>query len=262
MMRFRYWLLICSLLVVGGCQTGTLPNPNDPNDVGSLTPENMKDQFTSISEMLQVRLAHRQITNQEFKELLGQAADHLLKGFTPDKTEPATAWQIAEIMINAKHWQDAEQVLVSAIEWAKVNHNEDRFVNDTLRLARVRAELGQVSQAVKTARTVFSIPAYAAVPILYATQSEIVPAGRGKGHDLELGKLLEDAIAIDLKATVNPDTIPGQGFLSARPYHVYESWVLVTELYTNANRPDLAAMAQKKVVEYAAYSHRGGHLRV
>ncbi len=261
-MRFRYWLLICSLVVVGGCRTGTLPNPNDPNDVGSLTPENMKEQFTGISEMLQVRLAHRQISNEQFKDLLGQAADHLLKGFTPDKVEAPTAWQIGEIMISAKHWQDAEKVLVDAIEWAKINHNEDRFVNDTLRLARVRAELGQVSQAIKTARTVFSVPAYAAVPILYATQSEIVPAGRGKGQDIELAKLLEDAIAIDLKATVNPETIPGQGFLAARPFHVYQSWVLVTELYKNAKRPDLAAVAQKKVDEYAAYSHGGAHIRV
>ena len=262
MMRFRYWFLICSLLLVGGCQTGTLPNPNDPNDVGSLSPDNLKDQFSSISELLQVRLAHRQISNEEFKFLLGQAADSLLKGFTVDKVEARNAWQIGEIMINARHWEDAQTVLVKAIEWAKSNHNEDRFVNDTLRLARVRAELGEVSQAVKTARTVFSVPSYAAVPILYATQSEIVPAGRGKGHDAELAKLWEDAIAIDLKATVNPETVPGQGFLSARPFHVYQSWVLVTELYRDANRPDLAVLSQKKVDEYSAQVQNAARRKV
>jgi len=234
------------LPLVAGCHTGTLPNPNDPNVVGGLSPDNIQDQMSCISDMLQIRLARQQINDTEYNDLLEKAADSLLVNFNSDRVEPSKAWQTSKVMITAKHWADAKPVLEAAVEWAKINHNRDREINDTLRLARVEAEMGDVPQAIKTARTVFVLKPWEGAPILYATQLEIVPACRGKGHDVEVAKLLEDAIAIDLNVQVDATKTEGRDFLRYRPMHVADAWAGVVELYEDAKRPDLAEAARKK----------------
>jgi hypothetical protein len=248
-MRRPHLLFLFSLLFVGGCHSGTLPNPNDPTDVGSLTPENIRDQFSCISDMLQTRLGRRQITQKEYEDLMQAAADKLLSGFSPDKVDPSKAWQIADLLVNARHWKEAKAVLETAVAWAKANHNEDRRVNDSLSLARVMAELDDVPGAITTARSVFAVRPQDSVPILYATRFRIVPAGRGKKHDLELAKLLEDAINIDMRAQVDPTSGPGRDFLRFRPFHVIKAWALVEDLYKSANRPELAAEAHQKGID-------------
>ena len=169
----------------------------------------------------------------------------LLIGFKPEKVEASKAWVAGDVLITAQHWDDAKLVLEAAVEWAKINKNEDRRVNDTLRLSRVLAELGKVPEAIKTAREAFNTRPEDMVPILYATSSEIVPAARGKGHDLDVAKLLEDAIAIDMKVRVDPNLSAGAQFLSARPFHIRKAWELDAEIYTGNNRPDLAGEALK-----------------
>jgi tetratricopeptide (TPR) repeat protein len=234
-----------------------LPNPNDPKDMGSLTPDNIRDQLGCISELLQTRLIRGEITNKEFHSLMQQAADGLLVGFDPERIEAAKAWQIGEIMITAKHWDQAEITLQAAVRWAKAHHNQDRLVNDTLRLARVYAEMGKVPGAIKIARTVFGVSPVDGAPILYATAYEIVPAAYDKGSDVEIAKLLEDAITIDLNVKVDSRNLPGQEFLDWRPHHVAQAWTRVVELYNHAGRADLAAEAQKKAEEaQAADRHR------
>ncbi len=247
MRRPQLLLLLGALLVAGGCQSGMLPNPNDPKDMGSLTPDNIREQLGCISDSLQTRLIRGEISNKEFQSLMQQAADQLLAGFNPEKIDEAKAWQIGEIMITAKHWDQAKVTLELAVQWAKQHHDEDRVVNDTLRLARVYAEMGKVPEAIKIARSVFDVKPQDGAPILYATAYEIVPAAFDKGSDVEIGKLLEDAIAIDLSVKVDTQSLPGQEFLDWRPHHVAQAWTRVVELYDHAGRTDLATEARKKM---------------
>lgn len=257
MRKFR-WFLLFGLAAIVGCKTGTLPDPNDPKQAGSLTSENIIGLTSSISDSLQSKVAIGIITDDQAKVLLQQEADSLLVGFSPDKTDVTKLWQIGNVMITAKHWKDAKPVMEAAVEFAKLKHNEDRRINDSLKLARVQAELGDVSEAIKIARTVFDAAPTQAVPILYGTLSEIVPAGRGKGHDLELAKLLEDAIGTALKAEVNPNSGAGRLYLLARPHKIQEAWKLIEDLYEDAKRPDLAVQARTKEVQMAE-SMRPGH---
>ena len=64
--------------------------------------------------------------------------------------------------------------------------------------------------------------------------------------DVELAKLIEDAIQINMRVLVDPSTKEGALFLNARPRHVHIAWETVISLYTDANRPDLASEATKK----------------
>jgi len=214
--------------------------------MGSLTPDNIREQLGCISDSLQTRLIRGEISNKEFQALMQKAADELLVGFNPDKIEVAKAWQIGEIMITAKHWDQAKATLEIAVQWAKEHHSQDRVVNDTLRLARVYAEMGQVPLAIRTARSVFNVKPEDGAPILYATAYEIVPAGYDKGSDVELAKLLEDAINVNLHVKVDQTSIPGQEFIDWRPHHIAQAWTRVVELYNHAGRTDLAAEAKAK----------------
>jgi hypothetical protein len=69
--------------------------------------------------------------------------------------------------------------------------------------------------------------------------------------DVELGKLLEDAIEVNSKVLVDPTSKEGALFLNARPRHVRIAWDTIISLYTDANRSDLVAKAKLKAQEMA-----------
>jgi hypothetical protein len=244
-MRLYRLALLIPVFALAGCHSGILPNPNDPLD-GQLTVDNIRDQLGCISDALLSRESRGQITDAEYHERKVEAANSLLRGFNPDKIDISKGWQVGEILITAKRWSQAKKVLEGAVELAKIRRNEDRRINDSLRLAQVLAEMGDVPGAVKMARTAFKVQPQDAVPVLNATLLRIVPAGRGKGHDLELAKLLEDAIAVDQKAMVDTESAPGKSYLMARPFHEGKSWKLIAELYDASKRPDLADAARLK----------------
>ncbi len=242
-MRIRTTLSLLALISIVGCQSAKLPNPNEPSEVGMLSGDNVADQFQSISDSMAVHRNRREINEAEYEAIMRDYASKLLTGYSPDKADPAKAYKYAEVLIAAKNWPVAKATLEIAVKFAKMTKNQDRRVNDSLRLARVYAEMGDVAEAIKVARSTFDAPPEESAPILFAAQYEITRAGRGKGKDIELAHLIEDAIAIDLKVKVNADTAPGILFLRQRPHHISVAWRTVATLYSAANRPDLAAKA-------------------
>ena len=243
-MRKRVPIRVVAALLVVGCQTGTLPSPNDPNDVGLLSGENIQDQLRSISDSLALHRDRGEITEATYEDLMAESAKKLLTGFKPEKIDATRAWKYGYAQITARDWPAAKSTLEIAIQAAKLAHNEDRRVNDCLKLARVYAEMGQVDEAIKTVRSVFNAGPEDSAPILFATLYDIVPVARGKHKDVELAKLLEETIAIDLKVRVDPNLREGRKFLNSRPHHLRNAWRAISSLYTDANRPDLAAQAQ------------------
>ncbi|MFI5385595.1 MAG: hypothetical protein ACHQ50_05675 [Fimbriimonadales bacterium] len=237
------------LLVAGGVvwfstrlsHIGTPPDPNDPRQAGILTPEVLELDLKGASENLMDRINRgEQISDARFHDLMAEAANSLLNQVDVDSIPPNRAWEYGEFYITARRWKDAKKALDVAVKVAK---DEDRRVNDNLRLARVLAELGDVHRAVVTARSTFNVADTGAAPILPATLLEIVPAGAGKGDDAELAAMLEDAIACENRTVVDANTVPGRDFLLARPFHVRNAWTKIVELYTSAGNPAKAKAA-------------------
>lgn len=252
-----FLLAVCavSLLGAGGCQTATVPNPNDPTDVGALSPEIIRRNLRSITESLAERRAHGEFTTKRYRELVAKAASELLASVDVGSIEPSQAWEYGELLRDAQKWKEAEPVLKVAIEWAKETKNADRRVNDTLRLAVVQAHLGRIPEAIQTASLTLDATPKQSAPILMSTLLELTPVARGKGNDIELAHLLEKAIVKHTHTEVDPNTVPGRDFLAARPYHIRNAWTTIARLYHDAGKDDLAEEAlRKSMAQTGAYS--------
>lgn len=234
-----------ALLVLSGCRSGRLPDPNDPRD-GIVEPETLQKQLAAVNVMLLQRVSRREITNGEYKRLMARAAEEIVAEANLDAIDTANAWRYAEVLRAAKRWEEAKRILEIAVKHAQITKNEDRRVNDTLRLAQAKAELGDPAGAITTARTTFGAPVNSTAPILFAVLYEIVPPARGKGKDLELARLLEDAAAIHMKTQVDPKSEAGQAFLATRAHHIREGTRLAATIYNEAGRSDLALEALRR----------------
>jgi hypothetical protein len=223
-----------------------LGTPEDPNDVktaGLLAPDVIRSQLKGTSDMLMQRVRQGELTDAEFQTLIAKKAQELIKDLPMDRIEPARAWEYGDVFRTAQQWKEAKTVLLVAVDHAIKTKNEDRRVNDLLRLAHAEAKLGEVPLAITTARRTLNAPPAGSAPILPAVLLEIVPAARGKGHDVELAELLESAIKKHMDTVVDPETEPGQMFLVARPHHVRNAWRLVIELYAKAGKDEDARQA-------------------
>ncbi|HEY0866520.1 MAG TPA: hypothetical protein VGE01_04040 [Fimbriimonas sp.] len=241
-----FGLLLLGAAVLAGCQSPTLPDPNDPNDVTVVQPQVLRASLRGAAEALNERLEKGEIDQQRYDQLMAEYAEDLLGQTKIERIPHGQAWEYAEIFRTAQRWQDAEKVLRIAVKAAK---NEDRRVNDSLRLAHALAQLNKVPEALEVARSTFDTPAQEKAPILTAVLLEIVPAAKGKGSDMELARLLEDAIGQADQTIVDPDTQPGSAFIAARPHHIRNAWRTVVDLYRAVGREDLAAEAIRREEE-------------
>lgn len=225
---------------------GTPEDPNIAPEAGLVSANALRRSLSGMSDMLMQRVKGGEISDSEFRDRMASSAAELLKDVDVKKVPAIQAWEYGQMFITAREWGKAKTLLEKAVSVAK---NEDRRVNDNLRLARVYAELGDVEKAIQVARSTFDTVDTSAAPILPATLYEIVPAAQGKGHDPELAALLEDAIACHLRTLVDPTTEPGRDFLTARPYHVHRAWEKVVRLYDSAGETAKAREAAKRMIE-------------
>ncbi len=240
-------LLVLALFVVG-CQTGQLSDPNDVSAAGDETPLVIQAQLDNAAASLNDRKANREINDRQYQALITQIArDYVSKAKdTTITNENAGAW--GNVYITAKEWPQAEAALTVAIKLEQAQATADylalgRLMTYKLQLARVDAEMGNLHDAVVLARSVFDVPPKAKAPILTSVLYDIVPAGIGKGSDLELADLLKDAIAQHENVLVDPSTNSGRDFLLARPHHIQKAWEVAAFLYKSAGRADLAQQA-------------------
>ena len=243
-MRLAALLAACVFIagLLGGCATGRPLDPNDPQD-GPLSAQIINKQMKALNQSLYTRRIKGELTEDEYLRLLSQGADEIIYNVKLDAMDPSEIWLYAEVLRTAKRWKEAEEVLKVAVKHAKMVHDEDRRVNDTLRLAQAEANLGKVKEAIATAKTTFDVRPEDAVPVMMGTLYEIIPAARGKGQDVELAKLLEQAIAVHMRAKVDPASDAGRAFIQTRPNHVRKAWETVASLYQDAGRNDLALEA-------------------
>lgn len=248
-MRRRHFIGIAGLglVLTAGCAVKSPPDPNNPSAVGNLQPEVLQRNLRWASDMVNDRVAREEITTEEGKKLLSRYAGELVEQVDFRQMSDAQAWKYADVFRTAERWELAEKALERAVAHASKVHNQDRLVNDTLRLAQAQANLGKYVEAMKTARSIFSVPDKDKAPILLSVLYEIAPAIRGHGHDAELASLIEDAIAEHMKVVVDAEKEEGQAFLAAKSHHLRKAWTAVLDLYRAAGQEEKADIARAKM---------------
>jgi len=220
-------VLIAAALAVYVRTSHSIPDPNDPNDVGTLQPQVMRRNLKRASDVANVRVDSGEISEKEAKEFVSDEAETILKNLKVGSVPDEDLWEYGEVLITAKEYSLAIPVLEKAVQVAKT---EDRRINDTLRLAQCYAATAKVDKAIETARATLDAGPKDSAPLLLALTKDIAPFAKGKGHDEELARLIEDAIPVYEKTEVDPATEAGKNFLIARPFHIREAKALMKEL--------------------------------
>jgi hypothetical protein len=234
----RSTLLLIAALSIVGCQTGVLPNPNEPTTKEEASPEILKRNLGTISDGLMEKRMKGSIDEQQYRDLLAKAADELVDELDLEHVDPEEAWQYAEILRAGRDWKPAKRLLVLAVKEARAVKNEDRRVNDSLRLAEAEAHLGEYEASLRDANSVMDAKPVDSAPILPAVLLEIAPVLAEHGHNLEVAKLLETAARKHLLTTVDGSTRAGKDFIMARPYHVRRAYIMAADLYERSGKPE------------------------
>lgn len=248
--KLRNWVLAAAAVSVVGCQSAQLPDPNDPATAGIMQPEVLRNNLKGAADAFYRRVRTGEITDAEAQRLLQDYANKVIQTVPLEKVPADKAWEYGEVFITARRWREARQFLEVAVKNAP---NEDRRVNDSLRLARALVNLNDVPGAIKLAESTFSAPPRDKAPILPAILYEIVKEGEGKGQDVALANLLREAVKQHEETIVDPETEPGRMFNAARGHHIRTAYVTAMRLYDRARR---SADAQATARELEAYERR------
>jgi tetratricopeptide (TPR) repeat protein len=249
-MRTHTWLLLAAAgLATAGCRVGQARNPNDPNEVSAEAQPKVIDAYITQmwSDVIRPARDAGQVTSEQGDQLMITGAKEYLDAVHFKETPPTVAWLLAKSFIAAHEWDRAEKLLETAVQTDK---GPDRQVHDRIWIARCQAELGQVAEAIKSARSAFDAPPEWKWPILYAVYLEIVPAAERvkPSARIELAHLVEDAIKQHEAASGSLEDERTSAYVATRAHHISEAWNLVVNLYRAANRPDLARAAATKAI--------------
>ncbi len=234
--------LVWSLCCVSGCYSGQFADPNDPTSAGLMQPDVINNDLKDASDTINDRVAKGYITVDEGRKILSDYAKHLLGKVKVEETPVAEAWKYGQAFITAKEWHHAIAMLKVAL---KNPPNEDRWVNDTLRLAHCEAEIGHVDKAINLTKSTFRATPKWKWPILYATYLEIVPAAlkHSTGKDLVLAQLVEEAIHQHELAWGDPSKKKYQAWLQYRDFQIRNAWGYIATIYKKAGQTKLAQQA-------------------
>lgn len=224
-MRFTCSLILVGLLVAG---CGQYANPNDLTSIPQ--PDRMEVAYSLLkqaTDALEVKVQKGQITDDQRMEKIREYSEELLKNVDNSQVPPSDLWQYAEILRISRRWPEAEETLLKAL---KSPADEDRRIQDTLRLAQAEAHNGKYQQAIETAKTTFDAKDEDTAPILLAVLYEIAPVVRGHGVDTALADLLLGAVECHKRTKVDQNTDEGKIFLAARNFHIRKAEVLAEQL--------------------------------
>lgn len=223
-------------LILAGCQSSQLPDPNAPDRL-SQNPTQMKRNLLDLRQNLDQRVSKREISPQDVNDRVQKATQKLLENVSESDITDANAWEYGDLYRDAGDWKKAAELFDRA---RKTATTEDRRINDNLRYARCAAHLGDVKGAIEATRSTFKSSPEDKAPILPAVLLEIVPAGKGKGQDIELAKILEESIQQHNLVTIDPESEAGKGFMSAKPFHLRNAWSTVIRLYGDSGQTQQA----------------------
>jgi len=249
----KWWISLgLAALAACGCQSPTIPNPNDPDDVGLVTPDVLSTNLSVLYQFLADRVAKGEITQIKADEYMTEEAEKMVAHIKIKEIPKGLMWQYADVFRTARDWKRGKEAYEIAVQNAK---NEDRRINDTLRLAQCVAATGDAKEAIRLAKTVMNAKPVDSAPILPAVYLEIAPKAEGQGHDGELADLILQAVKKHKLTVVDKDTSAGQSFLYARGYHIQKALHLAYDLYMAAGMKGKAQESLK--VEVPSYLPHG-----
>ncbi len=229
-MSLARWMVVNAVVVVlvGGVMVALRtipapPDPNDPEEVGMMKATVMRRNLKQASDAANARVGKGQMSQTEAKDKVSATAETLLNDLKPDNIPDSDLWEYGEVLWTAKEWERAIPVLEKALTVASESKDEDRRINDTLRLAQCYVGNGDIPKGIETVRKTFDVGPTGSAPILPSLVFEFVPMAQGKGFDPDLVKLLQDAIPIFAKTEVDESTQPGRDFIIARPAIIREA---------------------------------------
>jgi tetratricopeptide (TPR) repeat protein len=206
----------------------------------------LHETIRGAADSLNDRVVSGQISDRQRLDLLASKASELLSDGDPQHCRPEDAWIYGDLLMTAGRFKDAIPVLQKAVKYAASVHNDDRRVNDSLRLARALAETGQTEASLNLVQSVIDSGPKDPGPILPAVLLQITPVAQGKGDDYQLAKVLEEAIQEHLKEKVDPKSDAGRMFLIARIHHIRKAWfTIITLLKSSGHSAEADAAAQK-----------------
>lgn len=223
-----------AMAFVAGCKTTPPPDPNDPAQVGMVQPDVLMRNLRWASEALNQRVAKGEIPDARAQIMLSEYAADLTQHIELSRITEDLAWEYAEVFRTARQWENARIVFEIALRHPQ---GEDRRVNDTLRYAQVLAQLDRVPEALSTARRVFDAAPKDRAPLIPSLIFELTPAAKGKGYDVELAEVIQDAIPLYEATVVDSQSDSGKTFLAAKPHLVRESKRIVSELRRKSSSP-------------------------
>lgn len=257
------WRIALNLVLVAalgallsGCKFKPPPDPNDPKEVGVMQADVLERNLQGFSNAVNMRVAEGEITDEEGRKLLADYAGKLVDSVNIELIAADEAWKYGDVFRTAQRWQKAKAALEVAVKYAVARKNEDRRVNDSLRLAQCQAQLGEFEEALRVARSTFDVRPEDKAPILMAVLYEVLPPFEVRGPKVEAAKLLEEAIGQHRQVLVDPKSESGAKFLAVRSFHQRKAWAKVVELYRKAGKPELAEEARLRGVEDLSGSQR------
>lgn len=230
------------LILMAGCRTGTIPDPNEPAMSNVPNGDALSRNIRDLMELLDDRQSRGEITADKRNILQKKVITDLLNRVDVANIRPAQAWQFGDAYRLAGDWAKARDLYAVAV---KASKTEDRRINDSLRLARAQANLGESEAAVSTCRTTFDSQPQDKAPILLAVLYEIVQEGYEKSKSEIWATILEQAIEQHKQVIVDPGSKGGRAFLLARPAHIRNAWIKVAKIYQDLNMAERAREAVK-----------------
>ncbi|MEX2244580.1 MAG: hypothetical protein WD716_12120 [Fimbriimonadaceae bacterium] len=235
-MLTRALLLALAVGGLAGCRFGKLPDPNKPKLDSKYDGASLQAKVREADNVLNERLAKGEIDIVQKKEILHAFIQKQVEGIELSKVGNEQAWRFADVYRQMEDWQTTHDLYVIAVASAE---DEDRRVNDTLRLAEAKARLDKVAEGIELVRSTFDVAPAGKAPILMATLYEFAPSALGKGLDLEVARLVEDAMEQHLETIVDPASDSGRQFLQARVHHLRQSWELVFRVYRESGEDEI-----------------------
>lgn len=224
-MRFTCSLLV-AVMLLAGC--GQYSNPNDLASIPQI--DRMEVAYSLLkqaTDALDVKYQKGQITDEQRLEKIREYSEELLREVDQSQVPRRSLWQYAEILRISRRWAEAEETLMQAI---KSPADEDRRIQDTLRLSQAQAHNGKYQLAIETAKKTFDAKDEDAAPILMGCLYEIAPVIKGHGVNPALAELLKGAIECHTRTKVDVNTQEGKIFDSVRRFHIRKAEILIEQL--------------------------------
>ena len=224
-MRFTCSLFV-AVMLLAGC--GQYSNPNDLASIPQI--DRMEVAYSLLkqaTDALDVKYQKGQITDEQRLDKIREYSEELLREVDQRQVPRRSLWQYAEILRISRRWAEAEETLMQAI---KFPDDEDRRIQDTLRLSQAQAHNGKYQLAIETAKKTFDAKDEDAAPILMGCLYEIAPVIKGQGVNPALAELLKGAIECHIRTKVDVNTQEGKIFDSVKRFHIRKAEILIEQL--------------------------------